>query len=464
MKKLKFYNNKVIKNMNLRENTQKGLYVKNFGCQMNVYDGNRMKEMLEVQNYKTVDNFENADLIILNTCHIREKATEKIYSELGRIKKKIATKTTDTTIAVAGCVAQAEGKELVKRAPVIDLVFGPLTYHHLPEILKEFEENKGNKKRTIIDIEPPKKDKFDVLPKRIKRNADVSSFLSVQEGCDKFCTFCVVPYTRGVETSRPINQIIKEANQLISDGVKEIILLGQNVNAWSNVSSNNKKIDFADLIYELSKLDIQRIRFTTSHPKDMNDKLIKSFNSLRKLQPYLHLPIQSGSDRILKKMNRNYSTKEYIDIIDKLKSIKPDIAISGDFIVGFPGETEEDFEKTKNIVNRIGYAHAYSFKYSPRPGTPAALMDDQVQEDIKSNRLITLQETIKENMLEYNTRFINKTLKVLVERKINAEGYYSGRSPYLQSVHFKSKKYQIGNIIDLKIKKINANSLLGEII
>ena len=456
--------NKVIKNMNLRENTQKGLYVKNFGCQMNVYDGNRMKEMLEVQNYKTVDNFENADLIILNTCHIREKATEKIYSELGRIKKKIATKTTDTTIAVAGCVAQAEGKELVKRAPVIDLVFGPLTYHHLPEILKEFEENKGNKKRTIIDIEPPKKDKFDVLPKRIKRNADVSSFLSVQEGCDKFCTFCVVPYTRGVETSRPINQIIKEANQLISDGVKEIILLGQNVNAWSNASSNNKKIDFADLIYELSKLDIQRIRFTTSHPKDMNDKLIKSFNSLRKLQPYLHLPIQSGSDRILKKMNRNYSTKEYIDIIDKLKSIKPDIAISGDFIVGFPGETEEDFEKTKNIVNRIGYAHAYSFKYSPRPGTPAALMDDQVQEDIKSNRLITLQETIKENMLEYNTRFINKTLKVLVERKINAEGYYSGRSPYLQSVHFKSKKYQIGNIIDLKIKKINENSLLGEII
>jgi len=456
--------NKVIKNMNLRENTQKGLYVKNFGCQMNVYDGNRMQEMLEVHNYKTVDNFENADLIILNTCHIREKATEKIYSELGRIKKKIATKTTDTTIAVAGCVAQAEGKELVKRAPVIDLVFGPLTYHHLPEILKEFEENKGIKKRTIIDIEPPKKDKFDVLPKRIKRNADVSSFLSVQEGCDKFCTFCVVPYTRGVETSRPINQIIKEADQLISNGVKEIILLGQNVNAWSNVSSNNKKIDFADLIYELSKLDIQRIRFTTSHPKDMNDKLIKSFNSLRKLQPYLHLPIQSGSDRILKKMNRNYSTKEYIDIIDKLKSIKPDIAISGDFIVGFPGETEEDFEKTKNIVNRIGYAHAYSFKYSPRPGTPAAIMDDQVQEDIKSNRLLSLQETIKENMLEYNTRFINKTLKVLVERKINAEGYYSGRSPYLQSVHFKSKKSQIGNIIDLKIKKINANSLLGEIL
>ena len=456
--------NKVIKNMNLRENTQKGLYVKNFGCQMNVYDGNRMQEMLEVHNYKTVDNFENADLIILNTCHIREKATEKIYSELGRIKKKIGTKTTDTTIAVAGCVAQAEGKELVKRAPVIDLVFGPLTYHHLPEILKEFEENKGIKKRTIIDIEPPKKDKFDVLPKRIKRNADVSSFLSVQEGCDKFCTFCVVPYTRGVETSRPINQIIKEANQLISDGVKEIILLGQNVNAWSNVSSNNKKIDFADLIYELSKLDIQRIRFTTSHPKDMNDKLIKSFNSLRKLQPYLHLPIQSGSDRILKKMNRNYSTKEYIDIIDKLKSIKPDIAISGDFIVGFPGETEEDFEKTKNIVNRIGYAHAYSFKYSPRPGTPAAIMDDQVQEDIKSNRLLSLQETIKENMLEYNTRFINKTLKVLVEKKINAEGYYSGRSPYLQSVHFKSKKSQIGNIIDLKIKKINANSLLGEIL
>jgi len=450
--------------MNINENTQKGLYVKNFGCQMNVYDGNRMQEMLEVHNYKAVNNFENADLIILNTCHIREKATEKIYSELGRIKKKIATKTNDTIIAVAGCVAQAEGKELIKRAPIIDLVFGPLTYHHLPDILKEFEKNKGNKKRKIIDIEPPQKDKFDILPRRTKKSGGVSAFLSVQEGCDKFCTFCVVPYTRGVETSRAIDEIIKEANQLISNGVKEIILLGQNVNAWSNCTSNNKKIDFTDLICKLSELNLERIRFTTSHPKDMNDKLINSFNSLRKLQPYLHLPIQSGSDRILKKMNRNYSTKDYIGIIDKLKSVRPDIAISGDFIVGFPGETEEDFEKTINIINRIGYAHAYSFKYSPRPGTPAATMDKQVQENIKSNRLISLQKTIKEKMLEYNSGFINKTLKVLVEKKINSEGYYSGRSPYLQSVHFKSKKSQIGNIIDLKIKKINENSLLGKIV
>ena len=451
--------------MNLNKNNQKGLYIKNFGCQMNIYDGERMQEMLEPLNYKTLENSDNADLIILNTCHIREKATEKIYSELGRIKKNNKKNGNNATIAVAGCVAQAEGKELVKRAPMIDLVFGPLTYHRLPEILQGFDNSNIKKRKAIIDIEPPINDKFNVLPKRVsdKNKNNVSALLSVQEGCDKFCTFCVVPYTRGIETSRSCEQIIDEAKQLISSGVKEIILLGQNVNAWTGKNSNEKDMDFSDLINKLSLLDIDRIRFTTSHPRDMNEKLIKSFSEIEKLQPYLHLPIQSGSDRVLKNMNRNYSTSEYIDIIDQLKIGKPDIAISGDFIVGFPGETEEDFIMTKRIVDRIGYAHAYSFKYSPRPGTPAAEMENQIKENVKSRRLIELQKTIKKNMFNYNKKFMNKTLKVLIERKINSEGIYSGRSPFLQSVHFQSEESNIGKILDIKITKVKENSLFGEI-
>ena len=449
--------------MSLNKNTQKGLYIKNFGCQMNIYDGERMQEMLEPLNYKPLENSYNADLIILNTCHIREKATEKIYSELGRIKKNIKKNGNSATIAVAGCVAQAEGKELVKRAPMIDLVFGPLTYHRLPEILQGFDNSNIKKRKAIVDIEPPINDKFNVLPKRTSDKNNVSALLSVQEGCDKFCSFCVVPYTRGIETSRSYEQIIDESKQLISSGVKEIILLGQNVNAWKGKNLTGKGMDFSELIKKLSLLDIERIRFTTSHPKDMNRKLIRSFNDIEKLQPYLHLPIQSGSDRVLKDMNRNYTLSEYIDIIDQLKSERPDIAISGDFIVGFPGETEEDFNMTKEIVDRIGYAHAYSFKYSPRPGTPAAEMENQIKEDVKSRRLIELQETIKKNMFNYNKKFMNKILKVLIERKINSEGIYSGRSPYLQSVHFESEESNIGKILDVRITKVKENSLFGEI-
>ena len=341
-------------------NTSKGLYIKNFGCQMNVYDGDRMQEMMSSHNYNPVNDIEDADLIILNTCHIREKATEKIYSELGRIKKILDLKDANTTIAVAGCVAQAEGQELVRRAPMIDLVFGPLTYHQLPKILKSFDNDKSQNRKPIIDIEPPNIDKFDILPNRLGQTMKVSSYLSVQEGCDKFCTFCVVPYTRGIETSRPFSAIKKEALDLINSGAQEIILLGQNVNAWRN--TNNTEMDFADLIYELSLLDIKRIRFTTSHPNDMNQKLLMSFKDIDKLQPYLHLPVQSGSDKVLKLMNRNYSSSFYIEIINELKSYRPDIAISGDFIVGFPGEDEKDFIKTLDIVKKIGYAHAYSFK------------------------------------------------------------------------------------------------------
>ena len=443
------------------KNTQKGLYIKNFGCQMNVYDGDRMQEMMSSHNYDSVNSVEDADLVILNTCHIREKATEKIYSELGRIKKNISGKKEKTIVAVAGCVAQAEGEELVKRAPIIDLVFGPLTYHHLPDILQTFENKNSNKKKAIVDIEPPNEDKFTELPKRLKDNRAISAFLSVQEGCDKFCTFCVVPYTRGVETSRSFLEIKDEANQLISTGVQEIILLGQNVNAWSN--SNGKKMDFADLIYELSLLDLKRIRFTTSHPNDMNHKLISSFRDVEKLQPYLHLPIQSGSNKVLKNMNRNYSSEEYVEIISELKSIRPDIAISGDFIVGFPGETEDDFNKTEEIIKKIGYAHAYSFKYSPRPGTPAGQMENQIDEKIKSDRLQRLQDEIKRSMYKYNKRFLNENLQVLVEKE-TTQGYFSGRSPYLQSIHFQSDSSCIGNIVDIKVLKVNENSLSGEIL
>ena len=443
------------------KNTQKGLYIKNFGCQMNVYDGDRMQEMMSSHNYDSVNSAEDADLVILNTCHIREKATEKIYSELGRIKKNISGKKEKTIIAVAGCVAQAEGEELVKRAPIIDLVFGPLTYHHLPDILHSFENDNSNKKKAIVDIEPPNEDKFTELPKRLKDNRAISAFLSVQEGCDKFCTFCVVPYTRGVETSRSFLEIKDEANELISTGVQEIILLGQNVNAWSN--SNGKKMDFADLIYELSLLDLKRIRFTTSHPNDMNHKLISSFRDVEKLQPYLHLPIQSGSNKVLKNMNRNYSSEEYVEIISELKSIRPDIAISGDFIVGFPGETEDDFNKTEEIIKKIGYAHAYSFKYSPRPGTPAGQMENQIDEKIKSERLQRLQDEIKRSMYNYNKRFLNENLQVLVEKE-TTRGYFSGRSPYLQSIHFQSDSSCIGNIVDIKVLKVNENSLSGEIL
>ena len=443
------------------KNTQKGLYIKNFGCQMNVYDGDRMQEMMSSHNYNSVNSVEDADLVILNTCHIREKATEKIYSELGRIKKNISGKKEKTIVAVAGCVAQAEGEELVKRAPIIDLVFGPLTYHHLPDILQSFEIDNLNKKKAIVDIEPPNEDKFTELPKRLKDNRAISAFLSVQEGCDKFCTFCVVPYTRGVETSRSFLEIKDEANELISTGVQEIILLGQNVNAWSN--SNGKKMDFADLIYELSLLDLKRIRFTTSHPNDMNHKLISSFRDVEKLQPYLHLPIQSGSNKVLKNMNRNYSSEEYVEIISELKSIRPDIAISGDFIVGFPGETEDDFNKTEEIIKKIGYAHAYSFKYSPRPGTPAGQMENQIDEKIKSERLQRLQDEIKQSMYNYNKRFLNENLQVLVEKE-TTRGYFSGRSPYLQSIHFQSDSSCIGNIVDIKVLKVNENSLSGEIL
>ena len=421
---------------------------------MNFYDSEKMSDLLMNHGYATTDTQEDADLIIVNTCHIREKASEKLFSDLGRIKKIKDKKR--LTVAVTGCVAQAEGEQISARAPFVDLITGPQSYHRLPEMLRKIENGKSIS--PLLEFMP--NEKFDNLAFG-KNKKGPTSFVSIQEGCDKFCTFCVVPYTRGVETSRSFLEIKDEANELISTGVQEIILLGQNVNAWSN--SNGKKMDFADLIYELSLLDLKRIRFTTSHPNDMNHKLISSFRDVEKLQPYLHLPIQSGSNKVLKNMNRNYSSEEYVEIISELKSIRPDIAISGDFIVGFPGETEDDFNKTEEIIKKIGYAHAYSFKYSPRPGTPAGQMENQIDEKIKSERLQRLQDEIKRSMYNYNKRFLNENLQVLVEKE-TTRGYFSGRSPYLQSIHFQSDSSCIGNIVDIKVLKVNENSLSGEIL
>ncbi len=450
--------------MQLKEKTHKGLYIKNYGCQMNVYDGDRMYELLGPLNYKRVDDPNDAELIILNTCHIREKATEKIYSELGRLKKGFNNQKKNTKIAVAGCVAQAEGEELVRRAPSVDLVFGPLTYHQLPEMIQEITYRKKGKNKALVNIEFPARDKFLSLPERVNKKEAVSAFLSVQEGCDKFCTFCVVPYTRGVESSRPALQIISEAKELINNGAKEIILLGQNVNAWNGEGLSGNRWDFSELIKRLSELNIDRLRFTTSHPKDMNNKLIRCFVNIPKLQPYLHLPIQSGSNKILKAMNRGYSKQQYIEIIEKIRDIRPDTAISGDFIVGFPGETEDDFNDTMDIIKKVRYAHAYSFKYSPRPGTPAASMDLQIDEETKKERLFKLQELITSSMKTFNESFLGRTLEILVEKQGSEEDQISGRSPYLQSVHMEGHNSLIGELLNVDILKIRENSLFGTIV
>ena len=450
--------------MQLKEKTHKGLYIKNYGCQMNVYDGDRMHELLSPLNYKRVDDPNDAELIILNTCHIREKATEKIYSELGRLKKRFNNPKKNIKIAVAGCVAQAEGEELVRRAPLVDLVFGPLTYHQLPEMIQEITDRKKERNKALVNIEFPERDKFLSLPERANKKETVSAFLSVQEGCDKFCTFCVVPYTRGVESSRPAVQIISEAKELINNGAKEIILLGQNVNAWNGEGLSGNRWNFSELIKRLSELNIDRLRFTTSHPKDMNNKLIRCFFNIPKLQPYLHLPVQSGSNKILKAMNRGYSKQQYIEIIEKIRDIRPDIAISGDFIVGFPGETEDDFNDTMDIIKKVKYAHAYSFKYSPRPGTPAASMDLQIDEETKRERLFKLQELITASMKTFNESFLGRTLEILVEKQRFEENQISGRSPYLQSVHMEGHNSLIGELVNVYILKIRENSLLGTIV
>ena len=417
--------------MNSNKNTQKGLYIKNFGCQMNVYDGDRMQEMMSPYDYGSVNSVEDADLVILNTCHIREKATEKIYSELGRIKKSLAGKGRKTTIAVAGCVAQAEGKELVKRAPIIDLVFGPLTYHHLPEILKSFENDKSKKKKAIIDIEPPDNDKFEKLPKRLKANRNVSSFLSVQEGCDKFCTFCIIPYRRGREVSRKIEEIKLEVEMLVRRGVKEVTLLGQNVDSYGHDLENSP--DLADLLTSVNSVDgIERIRFLTSHPNDMSENIIESVHGLEKVCEHINLPFQAGSDSVLERMRRGYSNDEYRSKVSEIRKAIPGVSLSTDVIVGFCGETESDFKETLNLIQDIQFDKVHAAAYSNRAGTIASRnLKDDIPQSEKISRLKALEELQKNISSDINANLVGRTFDVLIEGRKRGRWYGRNRNDKL---------------------------------
>ena len=420
--------------------------VKSFGCQMNVYDGERMAELLGAQGMSVAAESEDADLVVLNTCHIREKAAEKSYADIGRLRREDGSK---PLIALAGCVAQAEGAEAKRRSQMIDIVVGPQAYHRLPEMVAEAVRG-----ARPVDTDMPAISKFDAMPAR--RRANPSSFLTIQEGCDKFCTYCVVPYTRGAEISRPWNDVVTEAEALVDSGAREIVLLGQNVNAWSDGDRG-----LAHLIRALAKIDgLERIRYTTSHPADMTEELIAAHGEVEKLMPYLHLPVQSGSNRILNAMNRSHTAETYLAILDKMRAARPDIALSGDFIVGFPGETEEDFEATLCIVDAVRYASAYSFKYSPRPGTPAATMEDQIPRDIMDDRLQRLQERINQHRLAFNRSKVGVHTKVLIERKGRLPGQMIGRSPWLQSVHVEAGA-QPGDIVSVTLVAAGPNSMTG---
>jgi tRNA-2-methylthio-N6-dimethylallyladenosine synthase len=442
--------------------TQKSVYVKTYGCQMNVYDSERMRDTLKDIGYAETPFPDNADLVIFNTCHIREHAAEKVYSELGRMKRLKAAKQdkgSEMLVAVAGCVAQAEGKEIIRRAKNVDLVFGPQTYHRLPDLIARRLKT-GD---AIVETEFPAEDKFEALEQQNGHrvlNRNVSAFLTVQEGCDKFCSFCVVPYTRGAEFSRPVSQIEKEARQLADAGVREITLLGQNVNAYNDKDDAT----LADLIAKLSQIDgIRRLRYTTSHPRDMDEALIEAHASNPKLMPFLHLPVQSGSERILKAMNRGHGTDYYLNVVSKVRAARPDMAMSGDFIVGFPGETDADFEDTLKLIELVNYACAYCFKYSARPGTPAADHPDQVPDDVVTARLSRIQALIHAQQTAFNRACVSKTLAVLLEKPGRDEGQLVGRSPYLQPVHVEGQKAKIGTVLDVKIDSVGTNSLSGHI-
>jgi tRNA-2-methylthio-N6-dimethylallyladenosine synthase len=430
----------------------KKLFIKTYGCQMNVYDSERMAESLGTQGYVTTDVAADADMILLNTCHIREKAAEKMYSELGRLKPLKADKP-DLKIGVAGCVAQAEGAEIIRRQPMVDLVVGPQSYHRLPAM--EQAVARGEK---ALDTDFPEDDKFDTLKSRSKAKRGPTAFLTVQEGCDKFCAFCVVPYTRGAEFSRPADRIIREAHELVEAGVREITLLGQNVNAYHGHAGG-----LAGLIWDLDKVDgLKRIRFTTSHPNDMDDALIDAHGTCDKLMPYLHLPVQSGSDKVLKAMNRKHTRDQYFALIERIRAARPDLLLSGDFIVGFPGETEADFEDTMDLVRTVGYGQAYSFKYSTRPGTPAAERA-QVDEDVKLERLHRLQALLGDQQRAIQASMIGRTVKVLFEKKGRESGQMIGKSEYLHAVFADTTDVAIGDLRYVKIVKSESNSLGGEI-
>jgi tRNA-2-methylthio-N6-dimethylallyladenosine synthase len=436
----------------------KKLYIKTYGCQMNVYDSERMAETLGAQGYEQVDRPEGADMILLNTCHIREKAAEKVYSELGRFKP-LREANPDLKIGVAGCVAQAEGEEIVRRQPMVDLVVGPQTYHRLPKMLEALSRGE-----TALDTDFPDEDKFDHLPKGRKARRGPTAFLTVQEGCDKFCSFCVVPYTRGAEVSRPVARLLTEAEDLVERGVREITLLGQNVNAYHGAGPDGAEWGLARLIRRLAEIDgLDRIRFTTSHPNDMDDDLITAHGDCDKLMPYLHLPVQAGSDRILKAMNRKHTAEGYIRLIERIRAARPDLALSGDFIVGFPGETEEDFRQTLALVETVGYASAYSFKYSPRPGTPAAERG-QVDPAEADDRLQRLQALLTRQQRATQDAMVGRKVSVLFEKPGRMAGQMTGKSEYLHAVHAEAAPDLAGQIARVEIVESGPNSLSGRLV
>ena len=435
----------------------KKVFVKTYGCQMNVYDSERMIESFQGKGYTQTDNINQADMILLNTCHIREKAAEKVYSELGRLKT-LKAENPNLKIGVAGCVAQAEGQEIINRQPIVDLVVGPQAYHRLPSLIDKVHKNKK-----ALDTDFPVEDKFLHLPKRPLSKRGPSAFLTVQEGCDKFCSFCVVPYTRGVEVSRDPTRVVKEAKELVSRGVREVTLLGQNVNAYHGEFEGHSW-SLTRLIEELSTIqDLLRIRFTTSHPNDMDEELISAFGTHEKLMPYLHLPVQSGSDRILKAMNRKHTSKSYKQIIKSLRSIRPDLLLSGDFIVGFPGETDLDFQETLDLVREVKFGQAYSFRYSARPGTPAA-EKDAVPKEIAVERLHKLQALLTIQQKEVQSNMVGKTLSVLFEKPGRKVGQLIGKSEYLHAVHVVAPTEFIGTVKSVKVVESLTNSLSGELL
>ncbi len=446
---------------------KKKLYIKTYGCQMNVYDSERMADLLAPLGYQMGDTPDDADMVILNTCHIREKAAEKVYSDLGRLKPKQARKTADggrMIVAIGGCVGQAEGDEIIARAPMVDMVFGPQTYHRLPEMLARAERGVGIK---VLDTDFPPEDKFDHLPEERVTSSPVTAFLTIQEGCDKFCTFCVVPYTRGAEFSRPADQIILEARRLVQNGVREITLLGQNVNAYHGAGKDGSEWGLGRLVRELADIDgLARIRYTTSHPRDMDDDLIAAHGEVPALMPYLHLPIQSGSDRMLAAMNRRHTADEYRRIVDKLRSARENFTLSSDFIVGYPGESDQDFAETIKLVTEIGYAGAFSFKYSERPGTPAAAMEGQVEEVVKSERLSSLQQLLESQLAAFNAASKGQIMDVLFEKPGRHAGQIVGRTPFLQPVHVTVPEDEqsnwIGSIRSCQITDVTGHSLFAE--
>ncbi len=433
--------------------------IRSFGCQMNAYDAERMAESLTASGMVAGDG-DNADVVVFNTCHIREKAAEKLYSEVGKVAARARDGLAVPVIAVAGCVAQAEGAEIGRRSPAVNVVVGPQAYHRLPQLLEEQARSGASGKRALVDLDMPAVPKFNVLPARARRAP--SAFLTVQEGCDKFCAFCVVPYTRGGEASRPLSAILAETETLVAGGAREITLLGQNVNAWSDPSEPNG--DFGLLLRRVAALPgVERLRYTTSHPRDVTDAMIRAHAEIPELMPYLHLPVQSGSDRILKAMNRRHDRAFYFDLVRQFRAVRPDLAITSDFIVGFPGETEDDFADTLSLVESVGYAQAFSFKYSPRPGTPAADREDLIPDEVMTERLHRLQNLLQKQSLAFNQTTSGQKTQILIERRGRRPGQWIGKSPWLQSVVVSGDGLEIGMVVDVKLGAAGPNSMEGHL-